>query len=74
MAESFFSRIRRAEIGIHHKITGPHLNAHADEMAWREDRRRVSNGEQYLALATAAARNPVSRQWKRYWQRQRRAA
>ena len=74
MAESFFSRIRRAEIGIHHKIAGPYLNAYADEMAWRENHRRMSNGGQYLALATAAAHHPISRQWKGYWQRQRRAA
>jgi hypothetical protein len=74
MAESFFSRIRRAEIGIHHKIAGPYLNAYADEMAWRENYRRNSNGAQYLALATAAAHCPISRQWKGYWQRQRRAA
>jgi hypothetical protein len=52
----------------------PYLNAHTDEMAWREDHRRLHNGEQYLALATAAARPPVSRQWKGCWQRQRRAA
>jgi hypothetical protein len=32
MAESFFSRIRRAEIGIHHHIAGPYLNASAAEM------------------------------------------
>lgn len=74
MAESFFSRIRRAEIGIHHKIAGPYLGAYADEMAWREDHRRYSNGGQYLALATAAAHYPISRQWKGYWQRQARRA
>src|SRR5439155_1661274 len=34
-AESFFSRIRRAEIGIHHHIAGPYLSAYACEMAWR---------------------------------------
>jgi hypothetical protein len=67
-----FSRIRRAEIGIHHKIAGPYLNAYADEMAWRENYRRNSNGAQYLALATAAAHCPISRRWKGYWQRQRR--
>jgi len=67
--ESFFSRIRRAEIGIHHRIAGPYLSAYADEMAWREDRRRVSNGEQYLAIVNAALKHPVSKQWKGYWQR-----
>lgn len=68
-AESFFSRIRRSEIGIHHHIAGPYLQAYAREMAWREDNRRVSNGEQYLMAAEAALRHPVSRQWKGYWQR-----
>jgi hypothetical protein len=38
-------------------------------MAWREDDRRVSNGEQYLMAAAAALAHPVSRQWKGYWQR-----
>jgi transposase-like protein len=69
MAESFFSRIRRAEIGIHHHIAGPYLNAYAREMAWRENNSRVSNGEQYLMAASAALAHPVSRQWKGYWQR-----
>jgi transposase-like protein len=69
MAESFFSRLRRAEIGIHHHIAGPYLAAYAAEMDWREDNRRVSNGEQYRAIVTAAAHHPVSRHWKGYWQR-----
>lgn len=68
-AESFFSRLRRAEIGTHHHIAGPYLAGYAAEMAWREDNRRVSNGEQYLAATSAALAHPVSRQWKGYWQR-----
>jgi transposase-like protein len=67
--ESFFSRLRRAEIGTHHHIAGPYLASYAAEMDWREDRRRVSNGEQFTAIVTAAAHHPVSRQWKGYWQR-----
>jgi len=39
------------------------------EMAWRENNRRVSNGEQYLMTTSAALTHPVSRQWKGYWQR-----
>ncbi len=69
MAESFFSRLRRAEVGTHHHIAGPYLQAYAREMAWRENNRRVSNGEQYLLAANAALSHPVSRQWKGYWQR-----
>jgi transposase-like protein len=68
-AESFFSRMRRAEIGIHHRIAGNYLNAYASEMAWREDHRRTSNGELYLMAADAALQHPVSKQWKGYWQR-----
>lgn len=70
-AESFFSRLRRAEIGTHHHIAGPYLNAYSSEMAWREDHRRISNGEQYLMIASASLRHPVSKQWKGYWQRAR---
>ncbi|MGD9541482.1 IS1595 family transposase [Methylocystis sp.] len=68
-AESFFSRIRRAEAGHFHHLSGPYLVAYSREMAWREDHRRVSNGEQYLMVANAALTHPVSRQWKGYWQR-----
>ncbi len=68
-AESFFSRLRRAEIGMHHHIAGKYLSAYATEMAWREDNRRVSNGEQFLMATSSALAHPVSRQWKGYWQR-----
>jgi hypothetical protein len=68
-AESFFSRLRRAEIGIHHHVAGPYLSAYASEMAWRENNRRIRNGEQYLLATDAALQRPVSRQWKGYWQR-----
>jgi hypothetical protein len=68
-AESFFSRLRRAEIGIHHHVAGPYLNAYASEMAWREDNRRTHNGEQFLAVVTASLKAAPSKLWKGYWQR-----
>lgn len=68
-AESFFSRLRRAEIGQHHHISGKYLGFYAAEMAWREDRRRVDNGALHVAAAGAALRHPVSRVWAGYWQR-----
>jgi transposase-like protein len=40
-AESFFSRMRRGEIG-HHHVAGPYLIRFAQEAAWREDHRRES--------------------------------
>jgi transposase-like protein len=68
-AESYFSRLRRAEVGTHHHIAGPYLNAYASEMSWREDNRRVSNGDQVVMVTEAAMKAGVSRQWKGYWQR-----
>ncbi len=53
-------------MGIHHRISGKHLGAYASEMAWREDNRRVSNGEQYLAAASLALKHPVSTRWCGY--------
>jgi hypothetical protein len=44
-AEEYFSRLRRAEIGIHHHIAGAYLLRSAQESSWREDNRRVSNGD-----------------------------
>lgn len=71
-AESFFSRIRRAEIGMHHHIAGPYLADYAHEMAWREDARRINNGEQFLLIGLAALIHPPSTRWKGYWQRAKR--
>lgn len=68
-AESFFSRLHRAEIGTHHHVAGPYLAAYATEMAWREDNRRVSNGGQTAMVAEAAMAAPQSRIWAGYWQR-----
>jgi len=68
-AESYFSRLRRAELGQHHHISGKYLLAYAVEMAWREDSRRMPNGAQHEAATGAALAHPLSRQWKGYWQR-----
>lgn len=68
-AESYNSRIRRAERGVHHRISGRHLQGYADEFAWREDYRRVSNGQQFAAVMRAGVLAPISSEWKGYWQR-----
>jgi transposase-like protein len=69
VAESFFSRLRRAEIGHHHHIAGPYLIRFAQEAAWREDNRRLANGEQFRAIATLAMSCPPSTEFRGYWQR-----
>ncbi|MCF6433150.1 IS1595 family transposase [Leisingera sp. MMG026] len=68
-AESFFSRIRRAEIGIYHHIAGAYLSAYAGELAWREDNRRVGSRSRLEFALSLALLHPVSRTWKGYWQR-----
>jgi ribosomal protein L37AE/L43A len=68
-AESFFSRLRRAEYGVHHRMCGKYLGSYALEMAWREDRRRVSNGAQFQNIAASAITHPMSRNWRGYWNR-----
>ncbi len=65
--EGFHSRIRRAERGVHCRISGRHLQQYADELAWREDHRRVANGTQFVMLMKAVARQPKSAKWRHYW-------
>jgi hypothetical protein len=72
-AEAYFSRLRRAELGHHHHIAGPYLLRYAQEMAWREDRRRVSNGEQVYGVVGLTMRCRPSVDFCGYWQRARAA-
>jgi transposase-like protein len=73
-AESYFSRLRRAELGQHHHIAGPYLDQYSTEMAWREDTRRDANGTQLSAAGCLAASHPPSPRWTGYWQRHQRKA
>jgi hypothetical protein len=45
------------------------LYQYANEMAWREDNRRVSNGINFKFVTAAALRHPKSAVWAGYWQR-----
>jgi transposase-like protein len=69
MAEGFFSRLRRAEVGHHHHVAGAYLLRYAQEAAWREDNRRVSNGEQVSRVAALAMVRKPSVDFSGYWQR-----
>lgn len=70
-AESYFSRLRRGELGHHHHIAGPYLARYAQEAAWREDFRRVSNGEQVHCVVRLAMQCRPSVDFCGYWQRSR---
>ena len=71
-AESFFSRLRRAEIGHHHHVAGAYLVRYAQEATWREDHRRVSNGHQVQNVMALAMACKPSVDWSGYWQRAQR--
>lgn len=68
-AEEFFSRLRRAEVGIHHHIAGAYLLRYAQESSWREDNRRLSNGEHVNRIASLALNRKKSVDFTGYWQR-----
>jgi transposase-like protein len=68
-AESYFSRLRRGELGHHHHIAGPYLVRYAQEAASPEDLRRVSNGEQTHGIIGLAMRSRPSVDFCGYWQR-----
>jgi transposase-like protein len=68
-AEEFFSRMRWAEIGHHHHIAGAYLLRYAQEASWREDNRRVSNGDQTRRVAGLAMNRKQSVDFTGYWQR-----
>jgi hypothetical protein len=72
-AESFFCRMRRGELGHHHHIAGAYLQRYAQEAAWREDARRVANGEQVHGVVRLAMRSKPSVDFCGYWQRARAA-
>ena len=74
MAESFFSRFRRMQYGQCHKFGNLHLASYANEAAFREDTRRLSNGAIFVEVTTRCAKTRASRVWCGYWQGTKRQA
>ncbi len=68
-AEEYFSRLRRAEIGHYHHVAGDYLLRYAQESSWREDHRRMSNGDQTFRVAGLAMHKASSVDFVGYWQR-----
>ena len=58
MAADDDSRLRLAETGIHPPRAGSYLLRYAKEFSWREDNRRISNGDRL-------SRSAVSKRAKR---------
>jgi hypothetical protein len=68
-AESFLSGLRRMIDGQHHTVSPQYLHQYAAHAAWIEDNRRLDNGVLANRALGLALKEPVSRQWKGYWQR-----
>ncbi len=68
MAESYFSRFRRMQYGQVHKFGIMYLNHYANEAAYREDNRRMSNGEMFFDILMKCAETRASRDFGGYWQ------
>ncbi|TWB38026.1 transposase-like protein [Nitrospirillum pindoramense] len=68
-AEGFHSRMRRAEIGVYHRISSHLLGLYSAEMAYREDRRRVDDASQVWEVIEMMLATPVSRVWTGRWQK-----
>jgi hypothetical protein len=73
-AESYFSRLRRGEMGHFHHVSGPYLLRYAQEAPWREDARRVDNGAQVRRVAELALHRGPSIDFAGYYRRHKVAA
>lgn len=67
-AESYFSRFRRMQYGQVHKFGIMYLDHYANEAAYREDNRRMSNGEMFSDILMKCAGSRTSRDFCGYWQ------
>lgn len=66
MAESFFSRVRRGEYGVHHGYRPRYMQLYAAEYAWRETRRRRPQSENVAELARWMLGPGYSKRWRGY--------
>jgi transposase-like protein len=67
-AESYFIRARRLVVGQIHRISPKYMMDYANEVAWREDVRRMSTAAQLRNLVHKVFDSGPSKWWLRYWQ------
>lgn len=70
-AESFFSRMRRSQLGQHHKMSPEYLSYYAYEIAYREDTRRWDNKSIFTNIFFCSLHSPMSKRMRGYWNRNR---
>jgi transposase-like protein len=52
--EGYWSQLKRQIYGVHHWVSGKHLNRYASEMAWRYNRRDMREGERLSAMIASS--------------------
>lgn len=73
LVEAQHTRIRRGERGVYLKISGNHIQRFAHEFSWRDDFRRLSNGQQFRKLLGRAATTSPDLELVGYWQKRPKA-
>ena len=68
LVEAQHSRIRRSERGVYLHINGAHAQRFADELSWRDDFRRLDNGQQFRLVLTNALDLTPDAELVGYWQ------
>jgi transposase-like protein len=68
LAESFFSRFRRMQLGQMHKFGNLYLANYANEAAYREDTRHQDNGSIFDDICKKCMKTLTSHDWCGYWQ------
>jgi transposase-like protein len=73
-SESYNARFRRMQYGQCHKISNLYLSNYANEIAYREDTRRWSNGHIFNDIFNKCLHTPTSNEFCGYWQGNKRVA
>lgn len=67
-AESYFSRLRRSEYGVFHRMEAKYMRDYAIEMGWREDMRRTTQRQRFEDILLKISSVGYSRWWRGYWE------
>lgn len=66
--ESFFTRVRRSQKGIHHRVSGFYLELYVAGLAWQENARRKLFSQKLFFVLDAGLNHRISRKFCKYWQ------
>lgn len=74
LAESYWSRFKNMYRGTYRNTGREYLHAYNGECSWREQHKRLSNGDQLLLMMAGALHHPSSPRLRGYYQRHKRKA